>query len=333
MIVTKMNQILDDLGVFRKTNVDPMKNNWLLEDKLNRFLRKLKNDDKISDSEYRELYATGTNPGIMYGLPKIHKPNMPLRPVLSAFKTHNFKLAKYIIPQLDIYARNEYTLNNSYEFFEQLRSFPLQGNNFMVSLDISSLYTNVPKNETISILTSEIYDNGNTFGNLSKSEFKKMMTLAVDDTYFIFNDKCYEQIDGLAMGSPLSATLANIFLCYHERNWIENCPLEFRPKLYRRYVDDTFLIFDNEEQAKLFHEYMNNRHPKINFTIETEQNSQLPFLDILITRQISNISMKVYRKPTFTGLGVNFISSCYRNFKLNAFNTLFFQSIQININL
>ena len=125
------------------------------------------------------------------------------------------------------------------------------------------------KKETISILTSKIYENGNSFNNLSENEFKKMMTLAVDDTYFIFNEQYCEQIDGLAMGSPLSATLANIFLCHHEKNWIENCPIEFRPKLYRRYVDDTFLIFDNENQAKLFHNYINNRHLKINFTIDS----------------------------------------------------------------
>ena len=128
------------------------------------------------------------------------------------------------------------------------------------------------KNETISILTSKIYNNGENFGNLSENEFKKMMNLAVNDSYFIFNSQYYEQIDGLAMGSPLSATLANIFLCHFEKEWIENCPVEFKPKLYRQYVDDTFLIFDNEYQANLFQTYMNNRHQKIKFTMETEEN-------------------------------------------------------------
>ena len=324
-----MNYVLNDPSVFRKVSVDPMKNNWLLEDKLNRFLRKLKNNNNITECEYKELYATGTNPGVMYGLPKIHKPNIPLRPVLSAYKTHNFKLAKYIIPQIQKYAKNEYTLSNSYEFFEQLRSLQLEGNNFMVSLDISSLYTNVPKNETISILTSKIYENGESFGNLSENEFRKMMNLAVNDTYFIFNNQYYEQTDGLAMGSPLSATLANIFLCHFEKEWLENCPVEFKPKFYRRYVDDTFLIFDNENQANLFQTYMNSRHQKINFTIETEENSKLPFLDILISRNNTDITMTVYRKPTYTGLGVNFISSCFRNFKLNTFNMLFYRAFRL----
>ena len=48
-----------------------------------------------------------------------------------------------------------------------------------------------------------------------------------------------QQIDGVAMGNPLGPTLANLFLCHHETNWLSNyCPLEFKPVLYRRYIDD-----------------------------------------------------------------------------------------------
>ena len=49
--------------------------------------------------------------------------------------------------------------------------------------------------------------------------------------------------NGVAMGSPLQLTLANVFLCYHEKMWLQNCPSEFKFVIYRRYVDDTFLLF------------------------------------------------------------------------------------------
>ena len=149
-------------------------------------------------------------------------------------------------------------------------------------------------------------------------------------THFIFNEQYYEQVDGLAMGSPLSATLANVFLSHHEQQWINNCPPSFKPKYYKRYVDDTFLLFDNEEQANQFLDYMNNRHPRIKFTIETEENNKLPFLDLLISKRNNTFDLSIYRKPTFTNLGVNFISACYENFKMNTFNTLFFRAYKLS---
>ena len=125
------------------------------------------------------------------------------------------------------------------------------------------------------------------------------------------------------MGCPLSATLANIFLCFHEEKWLNDCPNDFKPFYYKRYVDDTFIIFKNDQQAKQFLEYMNSRHDKIKFTIETETENQIPFLDLLIKKIDGNIDISIYRKPSFTGLGINYISACYSNFKFKAFNTLY----------
>ena len=329
--VEKMNTILNDVSTFCKMrHSDPFKNNLLLEDKLNRFLKKMLDNNYIYEEEYRKLYASGSNPGIMYGLPKIHKTNIPLRPVLSSFKTHNYNAAKFLIPYIDKYAKNEYSLSNSYEFFTDLKSFRINKDNFIVSLDITSLYTNVPLRETIDILTTLVYDQDKeSFRGMSKKEFKTLLELAIGDTYFVFDKEYYKQIDGLAMGSPLSATLANIFLCFHEKNWIHNCPADFKPIYYKRYVDDTFVIFRNREHAQNFLNYMNTRHDNISFTMELEENNQIPFLDILIKKTDNEIDTSIYRKPTYTGLGINYLSSCYENFKMNAFNTMFYRAFRL----
>ena len=108
----------------------------------------------------------------------------------------------------------------------------LTNNHYLVSFDMTSLYTNVPKIETIEILTNLIYDNNLNIRGMTRNEFKLMLEYAIYNTFFFFNNDYYEQIDGLAMGSPLSATLANIFLCFHERDWIGNCPLDFKPIYY-----------------------------------------------------------------------------------------------------
>ena len=89
----------------------------------------------------------------------------------------------------------------------------------------------------------------------------------------------------IAMGSPLGPTLANAFLGFHETKWLQDCPLDFKPIFYHRYVDDTFVLFKSAEHALLFQEYLNSKHASIKFTVETESNNSLAFLDVLVTKQ------------------------------------------------
>jgi hypothetical protein len=110
------------------------------------------------------------------------------------------------------------------------------------------------------------------------------------------------------MRSPLGPLFANIFLSFHEADWLNNCPTTFKPLLYRRYVDDCFLIFHSANHVPQFLSFLNSQHPNIKFTCEIESNSTLPFLDISITRKNSRFETSVYQKPTFTGLFTNFHS-------------------------
>ena len=81
---------------------------------------------------------------------------------------------------------------------------------------------------------------------------------------------------------------------------------EFRPVLYKRYVDDTFLLFKNHSHIELFCNYLNTRHPALKFTFEVEKNKTLNFLDINIIRNNNEFATSVFRKKTFTGLTTNF---------------------------
>ena len=99
---------------------------------------------------------------------------------------------------------------------------------------------------------------------------------------------------------------------------------------YKRYVDDTFVIFNSKEKANKFLDYINSRHEKIKFTMETESNNKLPFLDLLIKRTDNKIDIEIYRKPTYTGLGVNFMSKCFTVFKNNTFNTMFHRAYHLS---
>ena len=131
------------------------------------------------------------------------------------------------------------------------------------------------------------------------------------------------------MGSPLGPTLANVFMCHHEQIWIANCPSEFKPILYRRYVDDTFLLFRSPDHVPLFLEYLNTKHPAIKFTSDLEKDKTIPFLDILIKHNHDTFSTSVYRKPTFTGLFTPFSSFVPLRFKVNLVRILVYRIYKI----
>ena len=189
----------------------------------------------------------------------------------------------------------------------------------MASFDIKDLYTNIPLQETIEICISQI--NSELF-NLPQQFFRQMLEISVFNTVFKFKDMFYRQIDGLGMGLPLSPTLANIFLCYHERNWLHTCPVDFKPVFYKRYMDDTCLLFRHQEHIDKFLNYLNMQHNNIQFTSEKEANGFLPFLDCNISRENSRFVTSVYRKQTFTGLGLSYFSHCPIIFKINSIKTL-----------
>ena len=118
-------------------------------------------------------------------------------------------------------------------------------------------------------------------------------------------------------------------MCFLEEGIFSDCPEEFRPKFYRRFVDDTFALFQNLDEANKFLNFINSRHPNIKFTMETEQEDCLSFLDISVSRTNNNFSTGVYRKPTFTGLGLNFYSFSSFKFKLNSCKTLLHRAYNI----
>ena len=187
----------------------------------------------------------------MYGLSKIHKPLVngfpKLRPILSAINTGTYKWAKFFVPLLKPFTSNNYTVKDSFDFAKDITQ--QSSKLFMASLDVDSLFTNVPLDETIEICVNELFKSSQTVSGLNKQQVLEMLSLTTKENVILFDQKYYSQIDGVAMGSPLGPTLANIFLCYHETTWLKNCPKSFKPVYYKRCVDDIFVLFEKPEQV------------------------------------------------------------------------------------
>ena len=171
------------------------------------------------------------------------------------------------------------------------------------------------------IFTIKIFKTGNS----TNSNLFKLLETATCESSFIFDFLLYKQIDGVTMSSPLGPTLANAFLCHYEKEWLDNCPSHFKPIVYRRYVDDIFVLFSSKEHLQPFVDYMNNQHRCINFTSETEQNNTFSFLDINITRQNNQLKTSVYRKPTFSGVFTHYESYIDQSYKKWLIFTLLFR--------
>ena len=170
----------------------------------------------------------------MYGNCKVHKQQLddcpPFQPILSALHTPTYNLAKFLVPILNHLAKNEYTIKDSFPVTGQVcETDPTLS---MGCLDADSRFTNIPLDETIDICVNQLFENTDTVEGFTKSELNQLLCLATKESYFIFNGLLYKQIDGVAMGSPLGPSLANAFLSYHEKNWLKNCPQEFKPVFY-----------------------------------------------------------------------------------------------------
>ena len=103
------------------------------------------------------------------------------------------------------------------------------------------------------------------------------MSLDTKESHFIFNEILYKQRDGVTMGSPLGPTLANAFLSFYEKKWLEQCPDKFKPVYYRRYVDDSFVVFKSRDYLVKFRDYLNKCYPNMKFSFEEERNGKLYF--------------------------------------------------------
>ena len=117
----------------------------------------------------------------------------------------------------------------------------------MTSFDIKSLFTNIPLTETLKLcvqnVVQNVYKNQTHVGSFNKTWFYSLLKIIMFESLFIFDGKIYGQCDGVAIGSRLGPTLANVFMCPFENIWLENCPAHFKPFVYRRFLDDIFLLF------------------------------------------------------------------------------------------
>ena len=197
------------------------------------------------------MYPSGSAPAHIYGTSKMRKfssndsfPKLPL--IVLSIGTFNYNFPRFLCDLLLPLAPNDYSCKYTFSFVPQIKNANLS-RKFLVSHDVTSLFTNIPFQETTDLAMNLIF-NHNPNLNITKKELKKLFLFATSQTHFIFNSKCYNQINGVAMGSLVAPVLANIFMGFYESKWLNKYNLN-KIKFYLRYVDGIVVAFDNEQDS------------------------------------------------------------------------------------
>ena len=195
----------------------------------------------------------------------------------------------------------------------------------MVFFDITSLFTNVPLEEVISICAYFLYRCSLTYvPSFPKSVFVELMELATKSVSFTLNDTMYRQVDVILIGSPWGPILANIFVGFYEKLLFDRFP---RPYIDLRYVDDTFPYFSSCNEALSFFHCLNDLYPSLTFTMDEEKDKKLLFLGILFEHRLFAFVTCIYRKPSFTGLYLS--QDAHQSRKVNLIKCLTFRALKI----
>ena len=244
----------------------------------------------------------------MYRSSEVHKPVInncrKFHPILPTIGTPTYKIARWLVPILSPLTSNEFLVNDSFSFADKVSSFC--PDHFMASLGVESLFTNIPLNEVINICIDDLFCDTNTIHNLDRNDMRELWTLTAYESTFIFDQVMYRQIDGVAMGAPLCLILANAFLCHFEKQWFSECPHDILPKVYKRYIDDIFVMFLCQSHSKKFCELHEHKTRKHWLTLEFEENDSFSFLDVKIARRNNQLVTSVFHKATFSGVFTNF---------------------------
>ena len=326
-----MQEMVDDGSKFERVFVNDGKDyNFKVKEtkEADNLLSELLAKNSITQSQRDKLSPDGPNPARLYGLPKIHKPpvdGLPkYRPIISQIGSPTYAIAKFLLPFIQPFATNEHTVRDTFHFVSMLDG--KDHRLIMASLDVESLFTNIPLDETIEIVTKKVFARKRKVDGLSRTDFRRLLKLSTKGTVFYFSGHYYRQKDGVAMGSPLGPVLANAFLCHYETNWLEECPLSFVPVFYARYVDDIFVLLRSKDHIAPLARYMSSKHKNIRFTFEEEINNVLPFLDVNVFRDADRFSSTVHRKDTFSGVYSHFESFMPDTYQKGLISTLLYRA-------
>ena len=292
--IKEANRQLNDESAYKQLNDDPTESHT---EKVINTINNLKEQNLLSDSTAKKLIPDHVKTPNFYLLPKVHKENHLGRPVISSVSCHTSAISTLVDYHLQPYVKQlKSYVKDTTDFINKIEHLPpTVKESFLVSMDVRSLYTNIPHKEGIEAVKLSLNRKPSTVSNIVLLMF---LNLILTLNNFIFNGLHYLQTKGCAMGTKCAPCYANIFMGNFEEHRIY-------PKIrnlahtYLRYIDDIFMIWTGtKEQFLTFIEDLNKCHPTIKFDFEISP-SEINFLDTTVYKDKNNIlRTKLYTKST-----------------------------------
>ena len=311
--IDKCMALLQDTNVYQPCRDLTGQTHRQVQATLHKLKGKHGKDHQWVQLQYNQLLPTGNSspPARFYGLPKIHKANCPMCPIVSACGTSTYNLAKYLTKILKVYIGHSSSfVKDSKDLMDKLQSIKLQDNEELVSFDVSALFTSIPVNQTLDVINQLIilhqtdmdfkYKVGKAWyevaDHLDREDVIALLKVVLNKCVFSFQGKFYKQLHGVAMGSPCSPVVANIYKEYFEKRALgPELPVSFTINTWLRYADDVLTIVKKGTCDSLLN-YLNSIDPNIKFTREPpNEQGAIPFLDTFPRPSGNKIITSVYR--------------------------------------
>ena len=284
--------------------------------RVNEVITQLHKGNHIDDMTKKWLTQTPNPPRIpiFYTLTKIHKPKSVGRPIISGCEGPTEKISSFVDSLLQPISRQHKSyLKDTTDFINFIEETKVSENTILVSMDVTSLYTNIPQEEGITTVCNayETFHNNNP--PIPSRYLRDMLRLILKENSFQFNGENYLQIHGTAMGTKMAVAFANIFMNEVETKMLDESKV--KPIVWKRYIDDVFSLWDvPKRDIDLFIQQANAFHPTIKFTAEISEN-EITFLDTTVYKgerfnKESILDIKTHHKPTETFQYTHY-SSCH----------------------
>lgn len=266
----------------------------------------------IDQDEFDCLYTKYPRTSNFYCLPKIHKNNNPGRPIVNSIGSITEKISCYVDEQIkDLAKKVPSYIKDTSDFLRQLEKMTIQETDILVTVDVSSLYTNILHNEGLQAINDWMQENG---VSKQQREFTtKLASLVLKSNYFEFNNRIFYQKQGTAMGTKMAPNYAIIYMHKIEEGFLKTTTL--KPTIWKRFIDDIFMIWPHgKDKLQIFIEQLNSYHPVIKFT-EESSTEQIPFLDTTVYKLGTKLATKIYHKKTDQKAYLHYQSSHPRSHK------------------
>ncbi|UYV79273.1 hypothetical protein LAZ67_17001880, partial [Cordylochernes scorpioides] len=313
-----MENILKDSTTFEPLT-DTERNQVYLN--IKKDINRLKKSKIITEDEHKAFISNTDSEAHIYGKPKLHKQNIPLRPIVAFYLSPIAPIAKFLTKFLQPLIRTHtptQSIANIPTFIQEILNTNIENHHLIVSFDVEALYPSLPHQLILENTKSLLIEN-----RLDQTVINKiieLIDLSLKSNIFNFNSQSFKQIKGSPMGSPLSSPLAVIVMNTIDKWITTQFPTDII--IYKRYIDDIFCICTANKVNHILTS-LNNYYPRIKFTIEVEKkNNKLPFLDINIIRSQNRLQTSVYYKPSFEPNYIHFTSYCPLSHKINTIKTL-----------